>query len=243
MDNRFDFPLQRTRLYEQVADQIERLIIEESFRPDDKLPSERNLAERLGVSRTVIREATRVLSVRGLVEVKPGSGTYIQELSPSNAAAPIGLFLKLQQTANSFQNLCEIRFTLEVDIAGLAAERATDEDIAAMEMATEEMAGHIADAEQFIQYDLAFHSALTTATHNDLYNVLLTPITDLLLDFRLTAYQYDARSSIEGGLTYHRRILDRIKARDVEGARQAMREHLGQAQSLFATANEQAANS
>lgn len=237
MDNRFDFPLKRDRLYEQVADQIERLIVGESFRPDDKLPSERNLAERLGVSRTVIREATRVLSVRGLVVVKPGSGTYIQELSPSNAAAPIGLFLKLRHSANSFQNLSEIRFTLEVDIAGLAAERATEEDIVAMETAVTEMAGHIADAQHFVQYDLAFHSALATATHNDLYSVLLIPITDLLLDFRLTAYQYDAQSSIEGGLTYHRRILDHIKARDVAGARQAMREHLGQAQSLFTAAS------
>jgi len=233
MDSRLDFSLQRDRLYEQVANQIEKLIIDELFRPGDKLPGERDLAERLGVSRTVIREATRVLSVCGLVDVKPGSGTYIQKLSPGNAAAPIGLFLKLQHAANSFQNLCEVRFTLEVDIAGLAAERATDEDIVAMEAATEEMAGHIADAEQFVQYDLDFHSALATATDNDLYSVLLTPITDLLLDFRLTAYHYDVQGSIEGGLTHHRCILERVKARDAEGARRAMREHLVQAQSLF----------
>jgi GntR family transcriptional repressor for pyruvate dehydrogenase complex len=233
-----DFTLRRDRLYEQVADQIESLIVSESLRPDDKLPSERNLAERLGVSRTVIREATRVLNVRGLVVVKPGSGTYIQKLSPSDAAAPIGLFLKMQREATTFQNLCEVRHTLEVDIAGLAAERATDKDTSALETAMEQMAGHVTNAEQFVQNDLDFHSALAAATHNDLYKVLLTPITDLLFEFRLAAYQYDAQNSIAGGLTYHRRILDCIKTRDVEGARQAMREHLNQAQNLFETARQ-----
>ena len=236
MDNKFDFSLRRDRLYEQVADQIERLIIEEAFHPNDKLPSERNLAERLGVSRTVIREATRVLNVRGLVEVRAGSGTYVQELSPSSAAAPIGLFLKLQRSANTFQNLNEIRFTLEVDIAGLAAERVAAKDIAAMEAAIEGMATHVENAEQFVHYDLAFHTALATATYNDLYTILLTPITDLLLDFRLTAYHYDARSSIEGGLTHHRLILEQVKARRADSARQAMRVHLHQAQSLFEAA-------
>ena len=239
MNDKLDFPLRRERLYEQVANQIERLIVEESFRPGDKLPSERNLAERLGVSRTVIREATRVLSVRGLVAVKPGSGTYIQALSVNSAAAPISLFLKLQQAANTFQNLHEIRLTLEVDIAGLAAQRATDEDIAAMEAAIEAMATYVKDAEQFVQYDLAFHSALAAATQNDLYSVLLTPITDLLLEFRLAAYRYDAQASIEGGLIHHRRILERVKAQDSEGARQAMRDHLDQAQSLLDAAIKQ----
>ncbi len=243
MDDILDFPLHRDRLYEQVADQIERLIVSDSLRPGDKLPSERELAEQLKVSRTVIREATRVLSVRGLVEVKPGSGTYIQELSPSNASAPIGLFLKLRRAADAFENLLEIRYTLEVAIAGLAAERATGEDIAVMEAAIEAMAAHVEDAEQFVQHDLAFHSGLAAATHNDLYGVLLTPITDLLLDFRLTAYRYDAQSAIEGGLTYHRRILSQVRARDAEGARQAMRDHLHQAQNLFKAARNQAETS
>ena len=231
-----DFSLRRDRLYEQVVAQIEQLIFKEALRPGDKLPSERILAERLGVSRAVIRETTRVLSARGLVEVNPGSGTYIREPSVNNAAAPIGLYLKLRQAANAFQNLCEIRLTLEVDIAGLAAERASDEDMAAMQAAIGASTVHVQDAEEFVQHDLAFHSALARATHNDLYGVLLTPITDLLLDFRLTAYHYDPQGAIEGSLTHHRHILEQVQERHVEGARQAMREHLAQAQSLFEAA-------
>lgn len=243
MDTTFDFPIRRDRLHEQVADQIQGLIIDESLRPGDKLPSERDLAERMRVSRTVIREAVRVLSAQGLVEARPGSGTFVRELSPNDAAAPIGLLLNLRQVPDRYKNLNEIRRTLEVEIAGLAAERATDEDIAGMEAAVEGIAAHAGDAEQFTQYDLAFHAALATATHNELYSVLLTPITDLLLEFRLTAYRYDAQGSIEGALTYHRRILDRVKARDPEGARQAMRDHLHQARTLMEAAHKQAGES
>ncbi len=240
MDIKIDFPLRRERLYEQVANKIKKMIIEESLRPGDKLPSERILAERLGVSRTVIREATRVLNVQGLVDVKPGSGTYIQEISPHDAAAQISLFLKLRQKANSFENLHEIRYALEVDIAGLAAERASDDDIAAMEVIIEKMEGYMENGEQFIQHDLTFHSLLADATQNDLYNVLMAPVIDLLLEFRLIAYHFDTEGSIEGGLTHHRRILELVKTRDVEGARQAMRDHLNQAQDLFIAARKQA---
>ena len=76
----FDFSLRRDKLYQQVADRIQQLIAEDALRPGDKLPGERELAERMGVSRTVVREAIRALSVRGLVKVKPGCGTYVQEV-------------------------------------------------------------------------------------------------------------------------------------------------------------------
>ena len=243
MDIPFDFPIRRDRLPEQVADQVQRLIVAESLCPGDRLPSERGLAERLGVSRTVVREAVRVLSVRGLVEAKPGSGTYVRELSTDDVAAPIGLLLKLRRAPNRYSDLHEVRRTLEVDIAGIATERATGEDIAAMQAAIEGMAAHVGDAERFAQYDLAFHSALAAATHNDLYTVLLAPITDLLLEFRLSAYNYDAQGAIEGGLTYHREVLRRVQAGDPEASRQAMREHLDQAWGLFEAARKQAETS
>jgi GntR family transcriptional repressor for pyruvate dehydrogenase complex len=243
MPTAFDFPIRRDSLHEQVADRIQGLVIDESLRPGDRLPGERDLAERVGVSRTVVREAIHLLRVRGLVEVRPGSGTYIRELSLNDAAAPIGLLLKLRQVSDRYADLHEIRGTLEVDIASLAAERATDEDIAALEAAIEGMAAHPKDADQFTRYDLAFHEALAAATQNDLYSVLLTPITDLLLEFRLAAYGHDAQGSIEGALTYHGQILNRIKARDPKGARQAMRDHLRQARSLMEAARQEDVNS
>jgi GntR family transcriptional repressor for pyruvate dehydrogenase complex len=228
MDELFDFHPRRDKLYKQVADRIQHLIIADSLRPGDRLPGERELAERMGVSRTVVREAVCVLNDRGLVKVKAGCGTYVQELSPRDAAAHIELFLKLRQAPKPFQDIHEIRRVIEVEAAGLAAQRATTQDWLALEAAMEGMATHRGDREAYMECDLAFHSALAAATHNDLFSVLLSPISDLLRKVILISV-YAPRSEDEG-LAHHRHILTQVKQRDPEKARQAMREHLDHAQ-------------
>jgi GntR family transcriptional regulator, transcriptional repressor for pyruvate dehydrogenase complex len=222
--DKLDLCLSHDKLYKQVADQIEGLIVGESLCPGDRLPSERQLAEQLGISRTVVREAIRLLSVRGLVEVKPGRGTYIRALSPHDAAAPIALLLKLRQCPDLLDHVYEVRHMIEIEVAGLAAERATGEDHEVMEAAIEEMAAHIDDPEEFITHDLAFHSALAAATHNDLFGVLLNAISGFWSEAALLAYQ--APGAAEDSLNYHRDILRHVKARDPEKARRAMCEHV-----------------
>jgi GntR family transcriptional repressor for pyruvate dehydrogenase complex len=222
--DKLDLCLSHDKLYKQVADQIEGLIVDESLCPGDRLPSERNLAEQLGISRTVVREAIRLLSVRGLVEVKPGRGTFVRALSPSDAAVPLQLLLKLRQCPDLLDNVYEVRHMIESEVAGLAAERATDQDYAALEAAIEGMAAHIDDPEEFITHDLAFHSALAAATHNDLFGVLLNAISGFWSEAALLAYQ--APGAAEDSLNYHRDILRHVKARDPEKARRAMCEHV-----------------
>ena len=237
MDEMFDFSLRRDRLYEQVASQVQDLIVAESLRPGDKLPSERELAERLDVSRTVVREAIRALNVQGLVRVKPGCGTYIQEPSPKHAAAPIELFLKLRQTPEFFDHLYEIRRMIEVEIAGLAAQRAMEDDYAAMEAAIEGMVAHQSEPKQYTHYDLAFHSALAAATHNDLFSMLLSPIANLWLEVVLISVH--APGAVQDGVNHHHNILKWIKQRDSEKAREAMRAHIHHSQSLVETVRQQ----
>ena len=224
MGNKFDLCLSHDKLYKQVADQIEGLIVGESLCPGDRLPGERQLAEQLGISRTVVREAIRLLSVRGLVEVKPGCGTYIRELSPKDAAAPLALLLKLRQCPDLLDNVYEVRHMIEIEVAGLAAERATAKDHELMEVTIKEMAAYIDKPEEFITHDLAFHSALAAATHNDLFSVLLNAISSFWSEAALLAYQVP--SAAEDSLTYHRDILRHVKARDSEKARLAMCEHV-----------------
>ena len=233
MDDKLDFVPQRVRLSEQVADQVERLITEDSLKTGEQLPGERDMAIRLGVSRTVIREAIRVLGVRGLVEIKPGSGTYIKELTLDRAAEPIERLLRMRGQTNDFANLHEIRRTLEVEIARLAAERATNEDILNLEEVYQKQAKHMNDAELFTKYDFEFHNALATATGNDLFGLLLSPISDLLLAFRMQAYQHDPEGSIQGAIVFHQKILDCIRARDSIGAKDMMIAHLDQAAALY----------
>ncbi|NLE45730.1 MAG: FadR family transcriptional regulator [Chloroflexi bacterium] len=229
MTDMFDFHLQRDRLYEQVADQILELISCESLRPGDKLPGERELAEKLEVSRTVIREAIRSLHVRGVVKVKPGCGTYVQALSGTDAAASLHLMLKLRQSRDTIDDLYEIRKMIEVEIAGLAAERATPEDLAALDATVEGMVASMDDPAEFTQHDMSFHATLAAATHNELFSVLLSPISNLRLDAIRTSLQ--APRAAEDGLHHHRSILARVKEGDPTGARQAMCDHIDHSQS------------
>ena len=232
-DGTLDSPLRRDHLYEQVADRLQALMFDEPLLPGERIPSERDLAERMGVSRTVIREATRVLNERGLVEIKPGSGTYVKELTSGVASSHIGMLLNARQgPERAFEDLARVRSALEVEIAALAAENADADDLVAMEVVIEQMSGDISDTEHFIELDVGFHAALVTATKNEVFALMLAPITDLLVELRRELYRYDAEASIHGALTHHRRILDRVAQGDVDGARDAMRNHLDQAANL-----------
>lgn len=233
MSTEIDIALRRDRLYEQIADQILESIIDDQVSPGDRLPSERELAQRLQVSRPVIREAIRALGVRGVVSVRPGSGTYIRQFTSRDVSSPIDLLLRLRREQDSFDDLHEVRQALEVAISGLAAERATSANMEAIEAAIQGMENAAESADAFIHSDLAFHEALAEATQNQLFLLLLAPITDLLHDFRLVAFHHDPEESLQGGVKHHRRILDRIREHDADGARQAMQDHLEQARAIF----------
>jgi len=236
MSKSLSFPLHRDALHTQIADRIEQMIITQSLSPGDRLPGERDLAEGLDVSRAVVREALRTLSGRGLINVRPGSGAYVQEPSPQHAAAPLELLLRLQQRPDvivdvrDIRDLFEIRRTLEIEIAGFAAKRATAEDLAAMEASIEHMVVHIDATQRFMGDDQAFHLALANATQNRLFSVLLTPISGLLVRM---CRRYATRTLIEVSLSKHRQILDRVEEKDPRGAREIMRDHIDEAERMM----------
>lgn len=114
----------------RVSDQIQELIVKSHLQPGDRLSSERELGERLGVSRTVIREAVRGLSAKGLLQVSPGrAGTTVRLPSAASVSESMTLFLRAGRTQMDFAKLQEVRRVLEVSISGYAAERRTDEDL------------------------------------------------------------------------------------------------------------------
>ena len=234
----FDFSLKRDKLYKQIADQIQELILDDSIHAGDKLPGERELAEQMGVSRTVIREAIRVLSDRGLVRVKSGCGTYVRELSVKDAAASIELFLKLKQSPQSFQNVSEVRSMIEVEAAGLAAERATAQDIAKIQEAIKGMHSAGNESKRYAEYDVAFHTAIAQATHNDLISVLLGPISDLLAE--MVRVSLNAPNAVDEGLAHHRHILQHIQDHNREAAQEAMRAHIEHAHALVTSVQNRA---
>lgn len=225
--------LTRKRLYEQVAQQIQGMIVNGELQPGDQLPPEREMAEQLGVSRTVVREAIKTLQQIGLVRVLTGSGTYVSRIEPETVSESIGLLI--QQSIVSFDYLTEIRRMLETETAALAAERASPEHIEALEEALGwmEHAAELDDddpdrIEQFIGSDLAFHNVLVEAAQNPLLPILLEPVTGHLLEFRRLTF--GVPGGVQNSLSYHRMILEKVKARDSVASREAMREHLANAE-------------
>lgn len=213
-------------LAEEIADQIERLILNHELRIGDALPAERELAEQLGVSRNMLREAIRMLVQKGLLEVRPGSGTFVAQPSAQFLADILDFYMRFRGSA--MFDLLEARRSLEVEIAGLAAERAGADDIEGLGESLDEMIKNAADPQIFVQADLRFHEQLAEAARNEILQLLIGSMRTILRrNMQLLATHHPAGPRVS--IDYHRKILAAIRASDAAAARLAMREHLEQA--------------
>lgn len=217
----------KDRLVDRVVNEIERLIIEGELEPETKLPPERELAEQLGVSRTVVRESVHILVARGLLETKHGVGTVVRQVTREQVVGPLNLYLRTHSAGNiSFSDLHRVRSILEVEIAGIAALQATDEDIAQLRQIMANMEASQDDPETLAAHDANFHSALVETTHNPLLIVLVDSIRDLLQEYiSLITPHIDSDKEI---LQLHAELLECVEAKDAAGAREAMRANLDQ---------------
>jgi GntR family transcriptional repressor for pyruvate dehydrogenase complex len=217
----FEQVAREPRLSDKVADTMLETILSRKLRAGDRLPSERELGEQFGVSRTVVREAVRALVAKGVIDVRSGSGLRVAAVDAAAVTESMSLFLR--GGSFGFEQVHEVRALVEVHIAGLAAERATDADLVALRSVHERMEREVGDVEAAARDDLEFHRCVARATQNELYLLVLDSIGSTLIDIR--------RENLGSGaapmtLGQHARILDRIVARDVAGAREAMAAHL-----------------
>lgn len=216
------------RLYEKIVEQIEKRILGGELKPGDRLPSERELGKQFGVSRTSIREAIRVLTLKGLVEVNHGRGTFVTEQTSRALRYSIDMMVNIAREEGS-GNLIELREILEPEIAAFAAQRANQENLTAMReavIAMEEAMGNPDSAEEYIEADLDFHLSLAEGTGNPLFLVLIDLLVIQLRKQRMRA------ASKEGGLyrgqTHHWQILEAVEKGDSEIARKVMQSHIKQ---------------
>jgi GntR family transcriptional repressor for pyruvate dehydrogenase complex len=214
-----------SRLYEQIVQQIEASVLDGTLKPGDQLPAERELAQRLGVSRTAVREAVKALREKGLVEAYSGRGTFVTDGTSQAARQSFDLMVKIGQQEGS-PHLAELRLILEPGIAALAAERVKDEDLAAMREAVAVMERSQKDPEAYIEADLDFHLALAEAVANPLILSLIDSIVGLLRQQRIKIFNVEGGP--QRGQVHHKRILEGVERRDPEMARAAMRAHLEQ---------------
>lgn len=218
-------PIQSNKVYEQIAEQIEKLILSGELRSGDRLPTERELAEQFQASRTAVREAMKTLAQKGLVDMRPGRGTIVIDGTSKAMRHSLGLMMRVGQ-AGSSTSLVEVREILEPGIAALAAIRATEEDITAMREAVTVMDTSLDDADTYITADNNFHQALAKGTQNILILALVDSIVNLLSEQRKQIFS--VKGGPERGQIHHKRILEAVLRHDPEAAREAMHAHLRQ---------------
>jgi len=213
--------VKRQGVHEGIVSQLRQLVTGGRFKPGDQLPSERELAEKLRVSRASVREAIRALESLGLVEIRIGAGTYVA--SPVHTLLSPLASVTLQQR-DVLLDIFEARKTIEPEIAAFAAKRAGPEEIQRMEEILAEQERQIAAGDTGVEADTAFHALLAQAAKNKVFLKLNESIVDSLYETRersLTVGGRPARS-----LQGHHEILGAIRARDAAKARQAMLAHL-----------------
>jgi GntR family transcriptional regulator, transcriptional repressor for pyruvate dehydrogenase complex len=214
--------IRRVKLRDQVADMILEMISSGDFEAGDRLPPERILVEQLGVSRTVVREALNLLETRGLLRVEHGRGSVVSENGAHAVHMNLGFLLRMQPS--TLWELMEMRKALEVEVAGLAAKRATTEDIAAMCATLDRMRERIHAPEGYVDDDVRFHDLLARSARNRVFLMMMEPIADLLLASRQMTGSKEANA--KRAFRAHEAILARVEAKDVQGARREMRKHM-----------------
>ncbi len=218
-------------LSEKVAQALTSYIFDNNLRPGEKLPSERELGEMFKVSRTVIREAVRSLVGKGLLHSHSGARLTVSEIDGEAVGDLLDLVLRGRAVGNEQQiqqalwQLHEVRSTIEVQIAGLAAQRATPKEIDALREVTK-LLDKAANDEERVGADEAFHRAIAQATHNEFYVVLLDSLVGPLQQLRRATLKL--KKGAPNARAAHTRIFARIEAGDVEGARAAMAVHIAE---------------
>jgi GntR family transcriptional repressor for pyruvate dehydrogenase complex len=215
-------PIARPTITDQIVERITAFILDEGMRPGDKLPSERELMVRLGVGRSSLRESIKTLSAIGIVDVQIGDGMYVGSGGTAVLTKPLSWGLLIGE--HNIREVIEARRAVETELCALAAERATDEELATISGHYATMRACDDDAEAFTQADQDFHLAIAAAARNGvLYHVL-----DMLRHVvRIWIFKtYSEFPDRAAGFDEHAAIEAALRARDPAAARQAMGAHV-----------------
>lgn len=210
------------RLSVVVADQIQADLVAERRVAGDGLPTEQQLAARYGVSRTVVREAARLLEQRGLVDIRPGRGMIVAALDGSVVADQYLLMLRMSPVA--FDQLMEMRLLVEVGGAGMAARRRDDDDVAQLRACLARARQHVDDYEVCLAADLEFHALVARASRNPFLSLFVDPVNTCLREAYREPVAYLAHQ--QDTLDEHQEMCEAIAAGDAERAERASRTHL-----------------
>ncbi|WP_153393896.1 FadR/GntR family transcriptional regulator [Ornithinicoccus halotolerans] len=212
----------RTRLYEQIVQQLVQHIRAAGLGPGDRLPPERELAASLGVSRATLAQALVALEVLGTISVRHGEGAVIvtRVTSPDDDA----LVRAVREHRSTMPDIIDARSALETRIAALAAERRTEEDLRRIDDALTLMAAQVQEGERGLEGDQAFHEAVTEAARSGVLARLMREIAALIRETRIESLSTPGRP--QDSLASHREIAEAIRAQDPRAAARAMEDHI-----------------
>jgi GntR family transcriptional repressor for pyruvate dehydrogenase complex len=207
---------------EAVVQRLQALIVDNKLARGELLPPERELAARLSVSRNVLREGLRILSQKGLVRVVAGRGAYVEAPTGRVVSESLALLLQLRQV--SLLELCDARLLIEPELAGLAAERATPEDLATIATCIEELARTSTDPQLHVTADLDFHNVIAAVARHAVFGAMVEAVRAPMWQSMLLGTQIPRAIEISDG--HHRVIAAAIAAHDPDAARAAMWGHI-----------------
>jgi GntR family transcriptional regulator, transcriptional repressor for pyruvate dehydrogenase complex len=212
-------PVTRPRLYEVIVEQLCAYMSDNDLSEGDRLPAERDLAARLGVSRASLSQALVALEVQGVLSVRHGDGAILVRRPTEERA-----IRALREHADRIPDIIEARAALEVKLASLAATRRTDAEMVAIDAAINIMEAEIDAGDRGVIGDEMFHESITTAAHSSLLAKLMHEIAGLIKETRIESLSQEnrPRASLEG----HRRIADAVRKQDPKAASQAMADHI-----------------
>lgn len=220
--------VERRTVAQSIVEQVKELILQGRLNSGQKLPSERELAEQLGVGRSSVREATSAMLAMGIIEIRPGEGAYVRPDFPQSMLDCVEWSaLMLNQDSS---DLFEARVAIETSTAGLAASRATREDKERLYQIVEQMA-KAATLEEFVGFDIEFHLALAKASRNLVMHDILSGLHNLMRSSMLQVL--DSMNMRELALEQHRSLCATIRQGTAKEAEQIMRTHLRKDLFLF----------
>jgi GntR family transcriptional repressor for pyruvate dehydrogenase complex len=222
-------PIKTKRLYEEIVEQIKQLITDGKLKPGDRLLAERELAEQFQVSRASVREAIRTLEMLGVIDIRPGEGTFVRDSETDDIIRPLAMFLAVERS--SLLDMFEMRRIFETATASLAAERATEEELDHIEAMLEKMRErlNVLDPEKGEEFDAAFHYAVAEATHNSLLTKLFKTVSEEFAKANSVARRQLYHDSVQNAqkiIDQHSEILGAIRSRSPKEASAAMLNHL-----------------
>ncbi len=232
--NEFE-PILRLDLTEEIINRIKVMMGRGKLKRGSKLPPEREFARLLGVGRPALRQALKALSTLGIIESRVGQGTFINQSTSGVLTAPLDFMVLLNVV--TLRELFEVRKAIEVELAGLAAERATEEDLLLIESVLESQKASLLDPEAFLKEDLRFHAVISTAVNNILFTSILESLSCLMFESRRKLLR--SEKDVSNSYRDHEALFESIRKRDKDGARTAMFRHLERVYRSWEASHEQ----